>query len=649
MRTAQKGLTVRSVVVGLAVVMFVDTWATYAEMRVQASRMTLAHFPLALFATFLLLLALNRGLARVRLRALSPAEMLVVLSMGLVGAVIPVEGVVGFLLGIISSLYYFASPENLWAEFYHPYLAQWLIPQGSAGIWTQFFEGSLGDAVIPWGMWAPPLFWWATFILGTLWVSACGMVVLRKQWVASERLVFPLASVAIRLVDPEAVGRQPLMRSRLFWVGVSIPFLLLCWEAVSWFYAGSLPLTRMFFYRTFRFSRYSTDVVVNPFQFFSMGFGYFANVDVLFSIWFFFLIHVVEGAVFNRFGYGLTGAGSDQFSGIPPSMGWQGFGALCFLVLWGLWVARRHLRDVFRKAFRGDDTVDDSGEMLSYRTAVWGGLLGLLYLFFWLHQSGMAYTEAGLFLFASFIIYVGMARIVSETGVLYTWGTVSPQSFVVNVLGSNAIAGSGMTAILLSYSLINYLRGLFMPALAHVVWFGDFIGGRRRQLLAAVAAGAGIGLVFTLWYTLGLCYDNGAYNTFGWPRFFNGNPKGIFSNTLSKMRNPFPTDWPRLLFAGAGAVVMGGLTFLRSRLAWWRLHPIGFAMSAMINTRALAIPVFFAWAVKSILLSVGGVQMYRRSMPFFVGLIVGYVLGVSLCSGVDMVWFPGQGHRVHDW
>ena len=82
---------------------------------------------------------------------------------------------------------------------------------------------------------------------------------------------------------------------------------------------------------------------------------------------------------------------------------------------------------------------------------------------------------------------------------------------------------------------------------------------------------------------------------------------------------------------------------------WWRLHPIGFATASMINTEHLAIPLFFAWAVKSMILKVGGVQLYRRSTPFFVGLIVGYTLGVSFCFLVDALWFPTQGHLVHDW
>ena len=94
---------------------------------------------------------------------------------------------------------------------------------------------------------------------------------------------------------------------------------------------------------------------------------------------------------------------------------------------------------------------------------------------------------------------------------------------------------------------------------------------------------------------------------------------------------------------------MAVLTVLRSRLAWWRLHPIGFAMSAMINTQHLALPVFIAWSAKSILLSIGGVRLYRRAGPLFIGLIVGYVIGVCLCSAVDTLWFPGKGHSVHGW
>ena len=171
----------------------------------------------------------------------------------------------------------------------------------------------------------------------------------------------------------------------------------------------------------------------------------------------------------------------------------------------------------------------------------------------------------------------------------------------------------------------------------------------KRRLVWVVIGGAAGALLFSFWFTLELCYANGAYNTYGYPRFFSGNPKGIFEDTLSKVRNPFSTGWPQLVFAGIGLGVMAILTVLRSRLIWWRLHPIGFAMSAMINTQHLALPLFIAWSAKSILLAIGGAQLYRRATPYFLGLIVGYVVGVAICSGIDAIWFPGQGHRVHDW
>jgi hypothetical protein len=638
-----RGVTVKAVLVGLIVVVFINVWTTHTEMYVRGSRLTLAHFPLALFAVLLGVLALNRWLR------LSVQELLVVISMGLVGAVIPVEGVVGFLVGIISSFHYFASPENQWADYLLPFLPTWLIPQGSPAIWIQFFESIGLERGIPWSMWALPLFWWSVFILATLWVTACVMVILRRQWQDHERLVYPLANVAMQMVNMEDHEGRPLLRGRLFWAGASLPFAILVWEALSWFSSVPLPFTGIYGYRPFTIFKGAIPLVVNPFQFYSIGFAYFANTEVLFSIWFFFLVHVSISAVFARFGYSMGGVGGDQFSAEPAPTSWIGFGALCFMVFWGFYVARQHLSGVFRKAFYSDPDVDDTTEMLSYRMAVWSGLLGLFFMLFWLRASGMTLFEASLFLFASFVIYVGMARIVSETGVLYTWGTLSPQSFVFSAVGTEAMAGSSAVALLLSYSQINYLRGLFGPALAHVARFGSVMGGNRKHLLRSVLVGAAFALVFAFWFMLELCYDNGAYNTFGWPRFFNGNPKGIFSDTMSKVRNPFPMDWERLTFTGAGAVLMALLTALRTRLIWWRLHPVGFVMSAMINTQHLALPVFIAWSVKSMLLSAGGVQLYRRAIPLFIGLIVGYVVGVTVCSVVDMIWFPGQGHLVHDW
>ena len=74
---SRSAVTVKAVLVGLVVVVAINIWATHTEMYVRGSRLTLAHFPLALFAALLGQLMLNRWLR------LSVQELLVVISMGL--------------------------------------------------------------------------------------------------------------------------------------------------------------------------------------------------------------------------------------------------------------------------------------------------------------------------------------------------------------------------------------------------------------------------------------------------------------------------------------------------------------------------------------------------------------------------------------
>ena len=55
------------------------------------------------------------------------------------------------------------------------------------------------------------------------------------------------------------------------------------------------------------------------------------------------------------------------------------------------------------------------------------------------------------------------------------------------------------------------------------------------------------------------------------------------------------------------------------------------------------------WAAKTVVLKIGGVRLYRRSLPFAYGGICGYLLGIAVSSLIDAIWFPDQGHGVHGW
>ena len=224
----REGITLRAVVIGVLAVVAINLWVTYAETVVRSSRLNLSFFQLTLLSIFIALVGgVNPLIRRIRPRSvLSPSELLTVAAIGMVGSVVPTSGVTGFLVGVIGSPIYFATPENGWAEYYHPHLKPWMVPTDSGAL-RAFFEGG-GGGVSAWKTWLAPLAWWSSLVAALLVGSACVMVILRRQWAEHEKLVYPLAAVPIEMAEG-ASSRSALpdfMKGRLFWFGAALAFLL---------------------------------------------------------------------------------------------------------------------------------------------------------------------------------------------------------------------------------------------------------------------------------------------------------------------------------------------------------------------------------------------------------------------------------------
>lgn len=646
MAAPNRGVTWRSVGAGVFLVLLDNLWITTSEYVFHASRMQLSHFPISLLAVFLLTILCNVFLSRVRpASALSPSELLVTLAMGFVGTAIPTSGLTGFFLGVIASPYYFATPENQWAAAFHPYLPSWAVPSDEGNAMTWFFEGLPPGRQIPWAAWAVPLGWWLAFFAGLTAALVCVAVILRKQWAQNERLVYPLVAVAADLVEPAGDGRglPRMMRGRLFWMGFALTFGILGWNILTYFSPlfPPVPIQGQWVVFIRGIPRIHTKI-----NFLTMGFAYFASLDVLFSIWFFLLIFLAENGILNRLGYAIS-SHAINFAAETAVASWQGFGALTALVLWGLYTARHHLRDVWRKAVDPRRPIDDAGELMPYRTAAAGLALSLLFLGLWLGRAGMELKMVVPLLFALLINYIAMSRIVAETGLAYMRTTLAEQYFAIYTVGANALSPASLTAMTLTYSLVSQGKGLFLPPLVHVARIGDFVRAHRRRLVTGVGIALAAGLLFDWWLTLKMGYARGAFNFNAWP--FSSAGPWAYDNTVSQMRNPFGTEWTRIGVFFAGAGVMALLTFLRYRFPAWPLHPIGFPIACSWSTLLAAFTIFVTWAIKAVLLRVGGVVLYRRAAPFFVGILAGYTLGVTLSFVVDALWFPGAGHEIHGW
>ena len=78
------------------------------------------------------------------------------------------------------------------------------------------------------------------------------------------------------------------------------------------------------------------------------------------------------------------------------------------------------------------------------------------------------------------------------------------------------------------------------------------------------------------------------------------------------------------MLCGGGLTLL--LAMLRMRLAVFPLHPVGYVLANTLTLNAFFVPFLLAWLVKVLVQRFGGNALYRRSLAFFVGLILGDIV-----------------------
>jgi hypothetical protein len=620
------------VLIGALMALFIGAATPYTNMIIKGS--LLAHntnTPVALFSFFIFVAAINVALKLARRSyALEPGELATVYIMAMLATAIPTVGFSEYLLPIIAGLYYYATPENQWAEIIHPHVPEWMAPQDQEAI-RHFFEGLPSGQPVPWEVWIQPLVCWSVLILAVFWVSACIMVILRKQWMENEKLLYPLVQVATSMLHDD--GRsliKPFFKSPIMWAGFAIPFLVGSCNALHFYYPFIPGLgnwsTEFSMFRDTTVLRIMINMGV-------IGIAYLLNRDVALGLWVFFLVAHLERGMFNVFGIESTEKLS-RFTGEGgPYLSHQAMGAMIVLVLSGLWMGRDHLKDVFRKAFNGASEVADNGEVLSYRTAVWGLIGGLAIVGAWLWASGLPLWIVPVFLFALFVILMALTRATVEGGMPHLRTPLTPTDFVISGLGTDALGTSGVIALGFTHVWAANLRIFFMACFANALKVAEEIEGNKKPLAWAMALGVVVALAGSIWSILELSYAYGGVNLHVF--FQVAVPQEAAKNMATALANPTPANFGGWLFTGIGAVVMGLLTYARARFMWWPIHPLGFAVTEYRLSSFVWFSVMLAWAIKVVVLKYGGPALYRRARPFFLGLLLGQISVAGLWLIID--------------
>ena len=642
-----RGITVRAVMLGILTIALMTIYITHF-----AWNMIKNYMPVSALIPFVAWVGINAILKLVApKRALSRTEMLTIFFMVWLVGNLPTTGWAGYLLGNISAPVHLASPENRVGDVIAPLLPDWLFMQKSPVVIGQLYGGLEPNTSIPWQPWIRPLFWWTAACLSVVMAGFFCSVLFFKQWHEKERLTFPMATFPTEMLREEPGYRLPVVfHAPLFWVGFGISTFVICWNIAGYF-VHTLPhipiydlAGQMAINIGYHYPRYFLRM-----QPLIMGLAYLCPLDLLFSFWFYNVLNIIKEGLMNQ--TGITVGLQGQQATPAEILSFESHGALVFLVAWSLWVSRKHLKNTLECALMSNRAADD-GTPVTYRTAWLGLAASVIFLAGWCLAAGMELWATIVQLILMFIALFGVAKYAAATG--FTFLSPGSTGGLGADKGGNVWMQMGGTAnmspgTLTTIWMINRNGFAGMPirltATMSVPHYFRMLGNhlKRHPMVWAIIPIAYIaGCITTATDSLYRSYMDGGMNgplyLGDWNHLVRLVPYVEGSTILY-------FDIKKLGVWLWGFAIAGFLTYIRTRFSWWPFNPVAIAFP----TRRYGFSLLVVWATKALIMRFGGVALYRKSLPFWYGLMIGYLLGVGISTGVDAIWFPDAGHIVHGW
>jgi len=649
-------MTTRAVAIGLVCVALLALVIPYSDLLVRGSWFGLTAFPIgSLLALLAVVLIAGVGL-RLAKRGLKPPELALIACMALVGAGIPSFGLTGLLLPYLAGPTYFMTQERPDDSFL-PLLPRWAMVQGDVAPGERistpvagFYEGWSGGP-LPWADWAGPLGFWAIQIAAVYLVFFCLVSLFRKPWLRDERLVFPLAELPAAIVSEEGQSPAALVpaffRSGLMWCFFLAPLLIHGLNGLNHYYP-SIPRINI--------NQIQVDALLftehpwnklGPFwvrvPFCIVGIAYFLPLSVARSLWVFYFVFMLQTFIGAQAGYTMPMV---QAYPVRAFVGQQMWGGILVSGLYLVWTARRHIKATFRAAVSGAGPPDGESELLSPRQALIGILLGVAVICAWGQRAGAGLAATAIVFGLYFLTHLVAVRLVCEGGMLYVQHPYRPLNFLLSCVGTSRLQRSQIPMLALFdhvWMLDN--RSPLMPPLMLTQRIADAAGLTRRRMAPALAAALVVAAVCSVYAYLRVVYEYGGRQLDPWfTEYYSYTLFSRWSQDLVTVGSP--PDPTGVWVMGAGAATFMGVLKLYHAYPKWALHPIGFLMGASWPMINFWFPVMLAWLIKGAVLRVGGVTLYRRLAPGFLGLILSEFICAALWTIIGVVTRSETAYQV---
>jgi len=639
-----RAVTWRSLLAGALAVASICAATPFNDLVLSDTSLTAGFIPLgAVLFEFLLIVLINAPLNRYAPKyAFTPGELSVVLLMTLVGCAIPSWGLARFLVPAPVAPFFLGGYDGqFWRTFSALGLPGGLFPVenvklGNASTVASWFYNSLPDGeAIPWRAWASPAVAWGVFVAAMLATLVGISRIVMHQWVANERLPFPLVQVHAALVEAPEQGRglNRILRSRLLWIGLGSVFALHMLTCLNTYHPKTFPRVPLSYDFTGIWgaepisgqplSFLDSKVKKSTLSFILLGVTYFIRTRTAFSLWGAFIIINLIGV-------------QQGMSGQPTvSAAWadQNLGASVAFVLGVLWIGRNHWKQVLRGA------MGLAGGDATHRLSFWIAVSGVVVMVGWLSVAGVQWWMAILIVAFILLAHIVVARVVAETGLPSFRSGIGVAQVYTNLplsaLDGKDVFFAGQFTILGPLTTRDSLAALATTGIGLARQNGaDDKPGRRLggAIAVALVVGCVVACVTTLWChytyptpTLRDVTPQG--NNFGAvyvPKRDMGDPLSAFGEKrfTPKQHNPY-------VHITIGFVVTGFLEFATLRWTSWPLLPVGYVASHGSFIGAAWFSIFVGWLAKLLIVRFGGASLFNSMRPLFIGIIFGEALAAG--------------------
>lgn len=520
----------------------------------------------------------------------------------------------------VGHAFWFASPENEWQELIWQHLPSWLTISDKSVLRSYYQGESTIFAPAYMKAWATPVLIWtacaSVLFSSMLFISS----ILRKQWTQRERLTYPVIQMPLEMMNPDGA----FFKNRLMWIGFAISSCIVLANSINFFIPSFplIPVKRQHINHLFTEKPWNAVVPMKiSFYPFIIGLGFMMPLDLCFSAWFFYLFSKVQLVLISASGL--------QIRSRFPYFTEQSFGAVIAVCGFYIWTGRKHFIRVLKHLLSGSSSYD-ADEPIPYRTSIWffGGCIVFLLLF--LVKMGMSVWVAICYLGILYALSVVITRVRAELGMpVHDFEGLEPRTSLLTITGTLRLGAKNLTAIALMrwaetgdynpHPMPHYLEGFRMAERANASY---------RKLFFAMLAATVISSFFCLLTSLQMYYRFGASSGNIPQTMTNWYGESLYSDLQQQLSYSVNANSVAVGAMGFGAIMGLLLMYMRTRFIWWQFHSLGYILASSWAMYNLWSCVLISWLAKMMILKHGGLRSYRKSLPFFWGLILGdFVLG----------------------